>query len=83
MRPLDPLVAARVKTVDSKAGMSGRLGETGIRWMVPGRRTMPCGRGMMGRVAECDGAMMITWAESSSRSSRELYLGGRHREVGD
>lgn len=62
MRPLEPLAAARVKTVDSKAGMSGRLEETGTLWMVPGRRTMPCGRGMMGRVAECDLAMMFDYA---------------------
>lgn len=62
MRPLEPLVAARVKTADSNAGISGRLGETGILWMVPGRSTMPWGRGMIGRVAELDGAMI---AESS------------------
>lgn len=44
---------------ESKAGMSGRLDEIGMRWMIPGSKTMPGGRGMMGRVSRDDGAMMM------------------------
>lgn len=74
MRPLEPLAAARVKTVESKAGISGRLGETGILWIVPGRSTIPWGKGMMGRVAECDGAMMINYLDQTRMCQREILM---------
>lgn len=58
LRPFEFLAAERIKMLESKAGMSGRLGEMGMRWMMPGSRTMPGGRGMMGRVPEYNGAMV-------------------------
>lgn len=59
LRPFGFLAAERIKMLESKAGMSGRLGEIGMRWMIPGSKTMPGGRAMMGRVPEYDGAMIV------------------------
>lgn len=59
LRPFGFLAAERIKMLESKAGMSGRLGEIGMRWMTPGSKIMPGGRAMMGRVPEYDEAMMV------------------------
>lgn len=56
---LGVLEAALLYTLESRAGMSWRLLDTGIRSMMPGRRTVSLAKGMIGRVACFVGAI---WA---------------------
>jgi len=75
-RWLGVVAAARLQTVESKAGTSDRFPGTGILDTIPGRRTVSLARGITGSVA-LKGAMVLLWAAWGILSKVWNYVQGR------